>query len=400
MRHSQKKTLTRSSGKRFSRLIKQIKKEYQLFWTDKFNFLIAIAVPPLVVLLLGFMMNSIPETPLSVRCVIVSYDSNLSTFGNFTQSQLDEYTIPYVEAVEKSEKLDLIKFYNATEEIYAMEEARRSLISGRIKVIISIPVDFSELISEGYPGLIECVPDSSDMDSIQDNLNAVYDSIKIFVNDNNLTPQFKITGFEEFSIPEGYNFRFNYNITLMLSFIVYGVALVLTILVVVHEKPVARLLLTPVKRYEILLSKYISYTLVLILQICLLLITTFASGLYLAGNLFDLFLALFMVGFSGLSMGIFISTISKTKTEANQLFFAFFLVIVLLSGIFIPIEAMPTFLQAIAYVLPLSHGDPMIKGIVTKGNSVFGFDFYSLLALSILFVIISFILFQRRHYEV
>jgi ABC-2 type transport system permease protein len=131
-----------------------------------------------------------------------------------------------------------------------------------------------------------------------------------------------------------------------------------------------------------------------------LLITTFASGLYLAGNLFDLFVALFMVGFSGLSLGIFISTISKTKTEANQLFFAFFLVIVLLSGIFIPIDAMPTFLQAIAYVLPLSHGDPMIKGVVTKGNSVFGFDFYSLLALSIFFIVISFILFQRRHYEV
>ncbi len=384
-----------------SRLLKQIKKEYQLFWTDKFNLLIAIVVPPLIIILLGFMMNSIPEITNPVECAVISYDSNsFFSENNFTPSKLDDYAIPYVSAANKSEKLNLLYFYNASEEIYAMEQARNDLISGKIKVIISLPVDFSEMINWGYPALIECVPESSDIQKIQDNLNAVYDSVKIFVNENNLTPQFEIVGFEEFSIPEGYNFRFNYNITLTLSFIVYGVSMVLTILVIVHEKPVARLLLTPVKRSEILLSKYIAYTLVLLLQITLLITCTLFSGLYLVGSLFDLFLALFIVGFTGLSMGIFISSLSKTKTEANQLFFAFFIVIVLLSGIFIPIDAMPIYLQVFAYALPLSHGDPMIRGIVTKGKSVFGFDFFSLLVLSIVMVVLSFIIFKRRKYEV
>ncbi|MFX1324711.1 MAG: ABC transporter permease [Promethearchaeota archaeon] len=388
-------------GSKISRLLKQIKKEYRLFWTDKFNLLIAIVVPPLVILLLGFMMNAIPDVANPVECVVISYDSNVFIpENNFTESKMDQYTIPYVTAANKSDKLNLIRFYNASEEIYAMEQARNDLISGKVKVIISIPVDFSEMIVWGYPGLIECIPESSDIAKIQDNLNAVFDSVKIFVDDNNLTPQFEILGFEEFSIPEGYNFRFNYNITLTLSFIVFGVSMVLTILVVVHEKPVARLLLTPVKRSEILLSKYIAYTLVLLLQVTLLIICTLSSGLYLAGNLFDLYLALFVVGLSGLSMGMFISTVSKTKTEANQLFFAVFIVIVLLSGIFIPIEAMPSYFQAIAYVLPLSHGDPMIRGIVTKGKSVFGFDFFSLLALSVVLVLLSFIMFKRRGYEV
>jgi len=99
-------------------------------------------------------------------------------------------------------------------------------------------------------------------------------------------------------------------------------------------------------------------------------------------------------------MGLFISSISKTKTEANQLFFAFMIVILLLSGIFIPIDAMPIYLQVFAYILPLSHGDPMIKGVVTKGKSVFGFDFYVLLGISFLFLIISFIIFKKRRYEV
>ena len=383
------------------RIIRQMKKEFLLLFTDKFNMLLAIVIPPLIILLFGFMMNAIPDTIQPVDCVIVSYDSNVYIDESMLNGSVSSnYTLPYVDAVNKSEYMNLVQFYNATEDIYAMETARMMLLSSKIKVILSLPVAFSEFITLGLPGLIDCVPDASDIKTIQDTLNAVYDSIKIFVNDSNLTPQFELTGYEEFTIPEGYSFRFNYNITLTLSFIVFGVSMVLTILVVVQEKPVARLLLTPAKRSEILISKYLTYTLILILQIILLIISTLICRLYLAGSVFDLFIALFSIGFTGLAMGIFISTQSKTKTEANQLFFAIFIVILLLSGIFIPIDAMPIYLQVIAYILPLSHGDPMIRGIITKGKSVFGFDFFALLILSIVLVTISFIIFKRRKYEV
>jgi len=281
-----------------------------------------------------------------------------------------------------------------------METSRNYLISKRISIIISIPVDFSELLSGGYPGLIDCVVDSSDIQKIQVNINAVYDSIKIFVSQNNLTPQFELTGFEEFSIPENFSEGYNNTMVLTLSFMIIGVGMVSTILIVVQEKPIARLLLTPVKRIEILMAKYVTYISILTVQNITLVIAALSFGLYLVGTVIDLFLALFMLGFAGLAIGVFISTLSKTKTQANQLFFATFLVLVLLSGIFIPIEAMPLYLQAIAYVLPLSHGNPLITGIITKGKSVFGFDFFSLLGVSVVLVVLSFILFQRRKYEV
>jgi ABC-2 type transport system permease protein len=332
---------------------------------------------------------------------VVSYDSNTYiNENNFTETKIDDYNIKYVEAVNSSKLLNLIQFFNASKEIYAMETARNYLISKKIKIIIAIPVDFSELLIFGYPGLIECISDSSDFQKIQENLNAVYDSIKIFVNQNNLTPQFEVSGFEEFSIPEGYSFRFNYVMVIVLSFMVIGVGIVSTILTIVQEKPIARLLLTPVKRAEILSAKYITYTSIVIIQDLSLVISALVFGLYVVGSLFDLFLALFILGFTGLAMGIFISTLSKTKTQANQLFFATFLVLLLLSGIFIPIDAMPIYLQIIAYALPLSHGNPLITGVITKGKSVFGFNFFTLLGVSVFLVITSFIIFQRRKYEV
>jgi ABC-2 type transport system permease protein len=387
---------------RILRVLNQVKKEFRMLWTDKFNLFIALIVPPLIVALLGILGNLSSDVAVSpVNCVLVSYDSD--TFineNNYTESKLDDFQLPYINAVNDSDLLNLIRFYNASREVYAMEMARQLLIQKQIEVIITIPVDFSELLEWGYPGLIDCIVDSSDPTKIQTSLNAVFDSIKIFINDNNLTPEFKLTGFEEFSIPKNYNVNFNNSIVMALSFMVIGVGMVLTILVIVQEKPIARLLLTPVKRSEILSAKYITYTIILVIQNISLVATALSFNLYIAGSVLDLFLALFILGFSGLSLGIFISSSSKTKTEANQLFFAVFLVLVLLSGTFIPISAMPIYLQAIAYILPLSHGDPLIRGIITKGKSIFGFDFYILLIVSIVLIILSFILFERRKYEV
>jgi len=181
---------------------------------------------------------------------------------------------------------------------------------------------------------------------------------------------------------------------------IFGISTILTILVVTSEKPIPRLLLTPVKRYEILLSKYITYIIVLALQIFLILTSALLNGLYVRGNLADLYVALFLIGFAGLSLGMFISTVSKTKTEANQLFFAAFIVIVLLSGMFVPIESMPEYLQAIAWLLPLSHGEPILKGILSKGKPVIGFDFFWLLGISAVLIFLSFLTIKRKKYEV
>jgi ABC-2 type transport system permease protein len=358
------------------RILRQIKKEFQLLKIDKINLLIALALPPGIIMLFAFMSTS-ASTTIPVKVIVVSYDSN--TFvnqNNYTETTTwDNFTEKYLDAVKESKLLELIEFYDASDDKneYAMETARNEMRDGNIECIIVIPVEFSELLSTGYPGIIEVVPDSSNAAYIQDKLNAVQDSINIFVEDNDLDPDYVVIKHEEFSVPSKYNFRYNYNMATLLPFMIFGISNVLTILVVVQEKPIPRLLLTPVKKSEILLSKYIVYSIVLALQVFLVLTVAISNGLYIAGSIVDLYIALYMLGFAGVSLGMFISTVSKTKTEANQLFFAFFIVIILLSGMFIPIDSMPDYLQIIAYMLPLSHGSPIIKGILSKGKPVIGF---------------------------
>ena len=385
------------------RILRQIKKEFQLLKIDKINLLIALALPPGIIMLFAFMSTS-ASTTIPVKVIVVSYDSN--TFvnqNNYTETTTwDNFTEKYLDAVEESELLELIEFYDASkdENEYAMETARIEMRDGNIGCIIVIPVEFSELLSTGYPGIIEVIPDSSNAAYIQDKLNAVQDSINIFVDDNNLDPEYVLEEYEEFSVPSKYNFRYNYNMATLLPFMIFGISNVLTILVVVQEKPIPRLLLTPVKKSEILLSKFIVYSIVLALQVFLVLNIAIMNGLYIAGSVIDLYLGLYMLGFAGVSLGMFISTLSKTKTEANQLFFAFFIVIILLSGMFIPIDSMPDYLQIIAYMLPLSHGSPIIKGILSKGKPIIGFDFYWLLGISVFLIAISFLIINKKRYEV
>ena len=393
------------------RILRMIKKEFKLLWTDKFNIFLALVLPPFVVFLMAW-TTTITAEPEAVECVIVCYDSN--TFinpNNYTESKMDNYSIPYIAAVNKSILLDpilplspsgesdYIPFFNASEDIYAMEKARNYLLDEVITIIIEIPIDFSEMLALGMPGMINVIPDSSKILNIQNNLNAVQDSIKIFVADNNLTPQFVLHGFEEFAIPENLSQEFNFIVAFVLPLMSFGLAMALTILVVVKEKPIARLLLTPVKRHEILISKYLTYIVVLIAQSLLLIVSSIINGLYIVGSVFDFFIALFMLGFVGIAMGLLISCQSKTKTEANQYFFMAFIVIIILSGMFIPISSMPFYLQIVAWVLPLSHAGPMLEGVLSKGKSVIGFDFYWLLGIGLVLLALSFIVFKRKQYE-
>ncbi|MFX0070468.1 MAG: hypothetical protein ACFFAO_05190, partial [Candidatus Hermodarchaeota archaeon] len=174
------------------RFLKQIKKEFRLLFTDKLNILIALGLPPAIIMLFATMSTSASQT-IPVKVIVVSYDSN--TFVNQDNATIittwDNYTEKYLDAVEDSKLLELIDFYDASEddEEYGMEEARQKLKNGEIEVIIVIPVAFSEFLTTGYPGTIEIIPDTSNAIYIQDRLNAVQDSVDIFVEDNDLDPE-------------------------------------------------------------------------------------------------------------------------------------------------------------------------------------------------------------------
>jgi ABC-2 type transport system permease protein len=90
----------------------------------------------------------------------------------------------------------------------------------------------------------------------------------------------------------------------------------------------------------------------------------------LRGSLVELYLAALVFITANLSLGIFISTLTRTQFQAMQMSFFTFLPQILLSGFMFPFAGMPLPAQYVAEILPLTHFLRLVRGIMLRGASL------------------------------
>ncbi|MBI2197935.1 MAG: ABC transporter permease, partial [Candidatus Rokubacteria bacterium] len=128
------------------------------------------------------------------------------------------------------------------------------------------------------------------------------------------------------------------------------------------------LIVSPIRRWELLLGKIIPNLLVAYGQMTMALIVAhFVFDVPIRGSLPLLYgLALvFMMGTLGI--GIFVSAAARTVPQAMQMAFLTFLPSIYLSGLLFPIEGMPTGAQYLASIIPLTYFLRIVRGIILKG---------------------------------
>jgi ABC-2 type transport system permease protein len=128
------------------------------------------------------------------------------------------------------------------------------------------------------------------------------------------------------------------------------------------------LIATPLGRLELMVGKLLPYVGIGLIQTTLVLIV--GSALFsvpVVGSLLDLYLGTLMFIAASLGLGLFVSTMAQTQFQAFQLAFVTMLPSILLSGFLFPFEGMPKIAQWIAQVLPLTHFNVMIRGIMLRG---------------------------------
>jgi ABC-2 type transport system permease protein len=183
--------------------------------------------------------------------------------------------------------------------------------------------------------------------------------------------------------------------------LIMQVALILTSTAVVREKEnntLEQMIVSPITRTQFILGKILPYVLIAFAD--------FYFILVLGWLLFDLpsassQLLLFMLAFvyvAGLiALGLAISTASQTQQQA--MFLSIFILVpsILLSGFVFPIEAMPSYIRPVAYLLPFTYFVEIIRGILLKGNSFFALasDYAALSAFAAVFTLVSIRRFQK-----
>lgn len=177
-------------------------------------------------------------------------------------------------------------------------------------------------------------------------------------------------------VQEWYNPRFNYKTVIVpgiLAMLLTVVGLSMMASNAVREKEygtIEQLNVTPMSRTRYMLAKMIPFIVIGFVQFTVgLVIARTVYAVPLQGSVGVLYgiVALYLAGV--LFLGFVIANFSET--QGQTIFPAFFLImiLVLMSGLFTPVESMPLWAQRINVVNPLAHLIAAVKMILVKGST-------------------------------
>jgi ABC-2 type transport system permease protein len=130
--------------------------------------------------------------------------------------------------------------------------------------------------------------------------------------------------------------------------------------------------MAPVNTVQLILGKTLPYLGISYLATVIVLVAArFLFDVQVQGSYGALFVVTLLYLVGALAFGLFISTVARTQALAFQMGLLMSLLpALLLSGFIFQIRNMPTWLQAITYVVPARYFLVVLRGIILKGTGL------------------------------
>jgi ABC-2 type transport system permease protein len=377
-----------------------IQKEFNRIRSDKRTLILLFFIPMILIIIFGLTTGVGPTKFFTAA--IISRDE-MPTFENFP-SNSSEYDNVFISIMEyNTTTWDLYHYFNSTnsgEYNQAVIRCFSLLKNDLIDVFIILPQNFSEsIVNNSNPVLIYYI-DGSDLSAVGAIEVALQEPIALFRVQTNMLENFTImVPHLEYGVPSWESQLLNYSLSLILPIIIIGTTMNLTSLSIVSEGPLPRMLITPTSKRDILLSKLIANTIIMVMQATEIFVMTSFFGLYSLGSLFSFYLVLIMIGFSGVAIGLFISAFSPTEQGANQMYLMLFIIMIIFSGTLLPAESLGG-ARFLADFFPISHASVLITDITLRGLSLNLEHVLSILLISVIFLIAAYISYKFKKLEV
>ncbi len=132
---------------------------------------------------------------------------------------------------------------------------------------------------------------------------------------------------------------------------------------------VEQLLVSPVTPLQIMLSKVLAMTLVILAATALAMVTVLKPvfGVPIKGSAALFFLVTMLYSFTIAGLGLFAATVTKNQAQVGMLALLVIAPTLLLSGITTPFEAMPPWVQSLMALSPLRYYIDVTYGVLLKG---------------------------------
>jgi len=274
-----------------------------------------------------------------------------------------------LDRLRNSDTFNLVRFVNNDKDL------NDAIISGRCRVGIKIPVDYSDKLLHQMSAQVLVLIDGSDSSvagqainvttaigldeslrrvlATTDNTFAVDMRPKILFNPDSRSPNFFLPG--------------------LTAVLLLNVTTFLTAFSIVREKErgtLEQLFVTPVRPMGLLLGKLLPYLGIGFFELSMILVAMrFLFLVPIHGNVLLLACLSLPYLFVSLSLGILISSKATSQAHAMQLAFLTILPSIFFSGYIFPRETMPKFFFVLSYFVPATYFINITRGIILRGAS-------------------------------
>jgi ABC-2 type transport system permease protein len=332
-----------------------LRKEGMQMVRDRGTLRFALLIPAFQLVLFGLIDTNVRHVPTAV----------------FDQSRTAESRELIAEFVNTS-LFDVVAYP-------ASRDAMRELIvAARASVGIEIPPDYARRRLSGRPADVLVLIDGSDS-SISSQALAAANGVALARSLEELGAG---AGFERLSIRVHPLLLFNpdsRSANLLIPGLV-GILLtfsgtLLAAFAIVREKErgtLEQLMVTPASPIAVVLGKLLPYLALAFAQLLLILfLMTVVFRVPIHGSIPLLLVLSTVYLFALLSLGLLVSSWSKTQMEATQIAQMFLLPSIMLSGYIFPLSSLPAPLRVLAQVLPATHFIRIARGIIIRGAEFF-----------------------------
>lgn len=336
-------------------------KEFIQLRRDKVTLRMIIGIPIMQLLLFGYAVNSDPR---NLPTALLIQDNGIVTRNIISGLKNSDY-------------------FEFTNEIESINQAKDLLQRGLVTFVITIPEDFSRKLIRGNNPTLLIEADATDPIAISGALAAVNKIVEraitkdsygaINLTNNNENP-YEIRIHRLYN-PEGLS-RFNI-VPGLIAIVLTITCLTMTAVSLTRERErgtMENLLSMPVKPIEVMLGKITPYIAIGYIQAAIIILAAyFLFKVPIIGNLWLLALGLLIFITCNLALGFSLSTMAENQMQAMQASVFMLLPSILLSGFMFPFRGMPEWAQYLGSILPSTYFIRLVRGVMLKGS-----DFYEI----------------------
>lgn len=364
-----------------------IRKEFlQIFRTREMIAIIFIA-PIIQMVILGF---AITNDVKHIKLIISDHDNS-------------QVSREIIDAFSHTERFDIVG-YERNEDIVS-----EAIQGWEAQMALIIPPNFSRELQRHLQPEMQVIVDGLDGNTAGVALGYAQ-GILTGVSQKYLTeprnrPLLRSTHLVDMQQRTWYNLNLNsaqYMVPGIVVVLLTIISMMLASMSLVREKEIGtleQLLVTPLRKYQLLLGKLIPFLVLAFFEMGIVLkAAQFIFDIHMQGSYILLGELAFLYLFTTLGLGIFVSTITNSQQQA--MFVSWFLMVfmLLMSGLFIPIENMPDLLQKATYLNPMRYFMYIIRDVFQKGSTLpyLLVDVIPMTIFGLIIFIFSVLKFQKR----